>query len=131
VSKQDLATFEKYLANFWMILQIEQDRLLAELARERNNDLISSFASDYALRFIIIQKTKDDEIRVENEWLPEMLSSTNILLIKKNTFNIYKDITAFKVAEMLQVHADPLRSSTSTSPTNPTPSTSPSTISTN
>jgi len=53
-----------------MFLQIEQDRLQTELARERNFDHISSFASDYALRFIIIQKTKENDIRVENEWLP-------------------------------------------------------------
>lgn len=86
-----------------MFLQIEQDCLQSELARERNLDHISSFASDYALRFIIIQKTKENEIRVENEWLPEMLSATNVLLIKKGNFNIYKDITTFKIAEMLQI----------------------------
>lgn len=44
-----------------------------------------------------------------------MLKSCNILLIKKTNFNIYKDITAFKISEMLQVvnldfqnEADPL-----------------------
>lgn len=52
---------------------------------------------------MVIQKTKEEEIRVENEWLPEMLATTNVLLIKKNNFNIYKDITTFKIAEMLQV----------------------------
>lgn len=31
-----------------------------------------------------------------------MLSTANILLIKKKNFNIYKDITAFKIAEMIQ-----------------------------
>lgn len=103
MSKQDLATFERYLANFWMFLQIEQEKLQAELSRERNSDLISTFASDYTIRFVVIQKTKEEEIRVENEWLPEMLATTNVLLIKKNNFNIYKDITTFKIAEMLQV----------------------------
>lgn len=131
VSKQDLATFEKYLSSFWMMLQVEQDKLLSELARERNSDLVASFASDYALRFIILQKTKEQEVRVESEWTPEMLATTNILLIKKNNFNIYKDVTPFKIAEMLQVIPHPHRSSTWTSPTNPTRSTSPSTISTN
>lgn len=113
-----------------MMLQVEQDKLLSELARERNNDLISSFASDYVLRFLILQKTKEEEIRVESEWTPEMLSTTNILLIKKNNFNIYKDVTPFKVAEMLQVPLSSRRSSTWISQANPTPSTFPSTTST-
>jgi hypothetical protein len=86
-----------------MLLQVEQDKLLSELARERNSDLVSSFASDYVLRFIILQKTKEGDVRVETEWAPEMLATTNILLIKKNNFNIYKDITAFKIAEMMQI----------------------------
>lgn len=44
-----------------------------------------------------------------------MLKSINILLVKKNNFAIVKDITAFKIAEMIQVinldmqnQADPL-----------------------
>jgi hypothetical protein len=86
-----------------MMLQVEQDRLASELARERNSDLVASFASDYALRFLLLQKTKEGEVRVESEWVGDMLTTTNILLIKKNNFNIYKDVTAFKVAEMLQV----------------------------
>jgi hypothetical protein len=109
VSKQDLATLEKYLGSFWMMLQVEQDKLLSELARERNSDLVNSFATDYALRFIILQKTKEEEVRVESEWTADMLSTTNVLLIKKNNFNIYKDVTAFKVAEMLQVPPSPRR----------------------
>ena len=32
-----------------------------------------------------------------------MLKSCNILLIKKNNFNIYKDITVYKISEMVQV----------------------------
>ena len=85
------------------MLQVEQDKLTSELSRERNCELVASFASDYALRFLILQKTKEGEVRVETEWVGDMLATTNLLLIKKNNFNIYKDITAFKVAEMLQV----------------------------
>lgn len=32
-----------------------------------------------------------------------MLSTCNILLIKKNNFNLYKGVTAFKISEMIQV----------------------------
>lgn len=32
-----------------------------------------------------------------------MLKSTNILLVKKNNFALVKDITAFKISEMIQV----------------------------
>lgn len=130
MGKKDLATLEKYLGSFWMMLQVEQDKLLSEIARERNSDLVTSFATDYALRFIILQKTKEEEVRVESEWTADMLTTTNVLLIKKNNFNIYKDVTAFKVAEMLQVLLSPLRSSTSTFLPNPTHSTFPSTTST-
>jgi hypothetical protein len=112
-----------------MFLQIEQDRLSSELARERNSDLVASFASDYTLRFIVLQKTKEEEIRVESEWGPDMLSTTNVLLIKKNNFNIYKDITTFKIAEMLQVLSTSLRLSTSTSLMSQIPSISPFNIS--
>lgn len=93
------------------MLQVEQDKLASELARERNSDLVASFASDYALRFLVLQKTKEGEVRVETEWVGDMLTTTNILLIKKNNFNIYKDVTAFKVAEMLQVLPPLVRSS--------------------
>jgi hypothetical protein len=37
------------------------------------------------------------------EWTPDMLASCSVLLIKKNNFNIYKDINIFKISEMLQV----------------------------
>lgn len=130
MSKQDLATLEKYLGSFWMMLQVEQDKLLSELSRERNNDLVSSFATDYALRFIILQKTKEEEVRVESEWTADMLTTTNVLLIKKNNFNIYKDVTPFKIAEMLQVCLTLSRSSTWTSRRNPIHSTFPSITST-
>jgi hypothetical protein len=52
---------------------------------------------------VIVQKTNDNGIRLEVEWVPDMLTTTNILIIKKKNFTIYKDITAFKIAEMLQV----------------------------
>lgn len=32
-----------------------------------------------------------------------MLSACNILLIKKSNFNLFKDITQFKITEMIQV----------------------------
>lgn len=50
-----------------------------------------------------MQKTNDKDVRLEVEWMPDMLSTSNILIIKRNNFSIYKDITAFKIAEMLQV----------------------------
>lgn len=37
------------------------------------------------------------------EWVADMLSTTNILIIKRSNFSIYKDITPFKIAGMLQV----------------------------
>lgn len=86
-----------------MFLEVEQDKLLSELRRERNSEHIASFANDYALRFIILQKNKEGDIRIEMEWIADMLSSCNILLIKKNNFNIYKDINIFKISEMLQI----------------------------
>ena len=42
-------------------------------------------------------------MEVELEWTQDMLKSCNILLIKKNNFNIYKDITVYKISEMVQV----------------------------
>jgi hypothetical protein len=40
---------------------------------------------------------------VELEWVQEMLITCNILLIKKNNFNLDQEITSFKIAEMVQV----------------------------
>ena len=65
VDKQDLSTFEGYLSSFWMFLGLEQGVLLSELQRERNNDIITNFASDYSLRFLIMQKTTEKEVRLE------------------------------------------------------------------
>ena len=86
-----------------MFVGMEQKTVLNELQRERNNDIITSFASDYSLRFVILQKITEKEVRLELEWTPDMLTTCNILFIKRNNFNIYKDITTFKIAEMLQI----------------------------
>lgn len=98
-----------------MFVGMEQKTVLNELQRERNNDIITSFASDYSLRFVILQKITEKEVRLELEWTPDMLTTCNILFIKRNNFNIYKDITTFKIAEMLQVNHKKLRSLTWTS----------------
>ena len=50
-----------------------------------------------------MQKVSEKEVRLESEWLPDMLSTTNVLVMKRGNFSLYKDITAFKVAGMLQV----------------------------
>lgn len=102
-----------------MFLQVEQERLQSELARERNQDLLTSFASDYAVHFLILQKGVGEEVRLEVEWQPDMLSTSNVLLIKKKNFNMHKDLTAFKVAEMLQVLFVLVRWSTLISRTRP------------
>jgi hypothetical protein len=47
---------------------------------------------------MIIQKTNDAKVIIELEWNQDMLSSCNILLIKKNNFAFVKDITAFKIS---------------------------------
>lgn len=86
-----------------MFLAMDQKAILEQLQRERNSELISNFASDYSLRFLILQKDSEKEVRVESEWMPDMLTTSNILIIKRSNFNIYKDITPFKIAEMLQV----------------------------
>lgn len=114
-----MATFGKYLGSLWMFLQVEQERLQSELARERNQDLLTSFASDYAVHFLILQKGVGEEVRLEVEWQPDMLSTSNVLLIKKKNFNMHKDLTAFKVAEMLQVLFVLVRWSTLISRTRP------------
>lgn len=64
---------------------------------------MSAFASNCDIRFIILQKTNQNDIKVEVELTQDMLSTCNILLIKKNNFNLYKGVTAFKISEMIQV----------------------------
>ena len=86
-----------------MFLGLEQGQLLTELQRERNNEIITNFASDYSLRFVIMQKVTEKEVKLEVEWSGDMLTTTNILIIKRNNFSLYKDITAYKIAGMLQV----------------------------
>lgn len=82
---------------------MDQKALLQELQRERNNELITNFASDYSLRFLIMQKNSEKEVRLEGEWTADMLTTANIIIIKRSNFNIYKDITPYKISEMLQV----------------------------
>jgi hypothetical protein len=113
-----------------MFLAMDQKALLQELQRERNNELITNFASDYSLRFLIMQKNSEKEVRLEGEWIADMLTTANIIIIKRSNFNIYKDITPYKISEMLQVLVSPSRWSTSTSRTRQTSSTSPTNTST-
>ena len=75
-----------------MFLGLEQGQLLTELQRERNNEIITNFASDYSLRFVIMQKVTEKEVKLEVEWSGDMLTTTNILIIKRNNFSLYKDI---------------------------------------
>lgn len=62
-----------------------------------------AFGTNFEIRFMILQKTKNNEVNVELEWTQDMLSNCNILLIKKSNFNLYKEITQFKITEMIQV----------------------------
>jgi len=55
-----------------MFQQVEQERLQSELARERNQDLLTSFASDYAVHFLILQKGAGEEVRLEVERGPRV-----------------------------------------------------------
>lgn len=103
MDKSDLKTFQDYIANFWLFLQLDQTALISQLELERNFANVSAFASNFDIRFIILQKNKQNEVKVEIEWTQDMLSTCNILLIKKNNFNLYKGVTAFKISEMIQV----------------------------
>lgn len=103
MDKADLKTFQDYIANFWLFLQLDQPSLVTQLESEKNKANVSSFAANFDIRFIILQKNKNNEVNVEIEWTQEMLSTCNILLIKKNNFNLYKGVTAFKISEMIQV----------------------------
>jgi hypothetical protein len=64
---------------------------------------IGLFGSNYEVRFMIMQKSKEGNISIELEWTQEMLATCNILLIKKNNFNLFKDINQYKISEMVQV----------------------------
>jgi hypothetical protein len=79
------------------------DSLSTQLAVEKNTTNINIFANDSDIRFMIVGKEKEGKVNVELDWTPEMLRSTNVLLIKKNTFALVKDITIFKLSEMIQV----------------------------
>jgi hypothetical protein len=59
---------------------------------------VSAFATNFDIRFMILQKNKQNDVKAELEWIQDMLSTTNILLIKKNNFNLYKGVTAFKIS---------------------------------
>ena len=103
VEKADLKTFQAYIANFWLFLQLEGADLAKQLESEKNRANIVAFSSNFEIRFIILQRSKQGQVEVELEWTQDMLKSCNILLIKKNNFNIYKDITVYKISEMVQV----------------------------
>ena len=103
VDKSDLQTFQGYIANFWLFLQLDQKDIAAQLETEKNKSNIVAFASNYDIRFIILQRNREGKVNVELEWVQDMLSSTNILLMKRNNFNLYKEITPFKISEMVQV----------------------------
>lgn len=79
------------------------ESLTSQLAAEKNTTNINIFANDSDIRFMILGKEKEGKVNVELDWTPEMLRSTNVLLIKKNTFALVKDITIFKLSEMIQV----------------------------
>ena len=85
------------------MLQIEQDKLETELAKEQNSSLIQQFASEYDIRTMLLRKDKEGSIKVEFEFSQSVLSECNILLIKKSQFMLTKGIKVFQIAEMLQV----------------------------
>jgi len=85
------------------MLQLDQETLTSQLALEPNAKSIEQFASNYEIRFMILSKTNDSRVNVSMEWNQELLQQCNVLLVKKTHFNLVKGITAFKIAEMLQV----------------------------
>lgn len=68
MDKADLKTFHDYIANFWLFLQIDQQSLASKLESEKNASNVSAFASNFDVRFIILQKDKQNEVKVELEW---------------------------------------------------------------
>jgi hypothetical protein len=79
------------------------EALTSQLTQERNTTNITTFVNDFEVRYMILEKNKEGKLNAELEWTPDMLKSTNVVLVKKNNFALVKDITAFKIAEMIQV----------------------------
>ena len=104
VEKADLQTFQSYVSNFWVFLQLDQAILTKELETEKNQANLNAFGTNYEIRFLIVHKNQEGNISIELEWTQDMLATSNILLIKKNNFNLYKDIAQFKISEMIQVN---------------------------
>jgi hypothetical protein len=98
-----LKTFQNYLSSFWIFLQINPETLSAHLAIEKNTTNINIFANDSDIRFMILEREKEGRVNVELDWTPGTLRSSNVLFIKKNNFALVKDITIFKLSEMVQV----------------------------
>ena len=83
-----------------MFLQMSQEALTSQLSQERNTTNLTNFVNDFEVRYIILEKNKEGILNAELEWTPEMLKSTNVVLVKKNNFALVKDVTAFKISEM-------------------------------
>lgn len=65
--------------------------------------MIEQFGTDAQIRFMILSKDKTNKISIQMEWIQDILTECNVLIVKKNHFNLMKGITPFKIAEMLQV----------------------------
>lgn len=68
MDKADIKTFQDYIANFWLFLQLDQTSLVTQLESEKNKTNISAFACNFDIRFVILQKNKNNEVTVEIEW---------------------------------------------------------------
>ena len=65
VEKADLQTFQSYLGNFWLFLQLDQETLNKHLLEEKNQANLVAFGTNYEVRFMIVHKEKEGNISIE------------------------------------------------------------------
>jgi hypothetical protein len=86
-----------------MFMPVDEELFRNQLLKEASQVVIKGFASDFAVKYLIISRSQDNVIEVLDEWSPELLKRNNIVVMKKGNFTIFKDMPRNKVSEMVQV----------------------------
>lgn len=84
-------------------MPVDEELFKNQPQKESSQTVIRRFASDFSIKFIVIAHIQDNSIDVVDEWSPDMLKKSCVVIMKKGNFNLFKEMPKSKISEMVQV----------------------------
>ena len=103
IGEEELTTLRSYLTGLSLLLSMEDNAFRAQLALPQNIQAIKAFASDFSAKYLVLSRVGDKDIHLSDEWSPDLLKRTSLILVKKSNFSLFKGIPRHKINDMVHV----------------------------